>query len=78
MRTCWFTPWLYVIPALFVLAFFLIYPSLNTLFISFFGPASEKFVGFANYIYCFTNEVMLTSFRNNLLWVALFVPVTVF
>ena len=78
MRTRWFTPWIYVIPALFVLAFFLIYPSFNTVYISFFGPQSEKFVGFANYIYCFTNEVMLTAFRNNLLWVALFVPFTVF
>jgi len=64
MRTRWFTPWLYVIPALFVLMFFLV-------------PQSEKFVGFANYIYSFTNNVMLTAFRNNLLWVALFVPMTV-
>jgi len=73
----WFTPWLYVIPALFVLMFFLVYPSINTFIISFFGPQSEKFVGFANYIYSFTNNVMLTAFRNNLLWVALFVPMTV-
>jgi alpha-glucoside transport system permease protein len=58
--------------------FFLVYPSINTFIISFFGPQSEEFVGFANYIYTFTNEVMLTAFRNNLLWVALFVPVTVF
>lgn len=78
MRTHWLTPWLYVIPALFVLMFFLIYPSVNTFIISFFGPQSEKFVGFANYIYCFTNEVMLTAFRNNILWIALFVPITVF
>lgn len=78
MRTRWFTPWLYVIPALLVLLFFLIYPSINTFIISFFGPRSEKFVGLANYIYCFTNEIMLTAFRNNLLWIALFVPITVF
>jgi alpha-glucoside transport system permease protein len=78
MRTRWFTPWLYVIPALFVLMLFLIYPSINTFIISFFGPQTEKFVRFANYIYCFTNEVMLTAFRNNLLWIVLFVPLTVF
>jgi alpha-glucoside transport system permease protein len=58
--------------------FFLVYPSINTFIISFLGPQSEKFVGFANYIYCFTNEIMLTAFRNNLLWVAIFVPMTVF
>ncbi|MDD3655733.1 MAG: sugar ABC transporter permease [Atribacterota bacterium] len=78
MRTHWFTPWFYVIPALATLMFFLIYPSMHTLVISFFGPQSEKFVGLANYIYCFTNETMLSAFRNNLLWVALFVPMTVF
>jgi alpha-glucoside transport system permease protein len=78
MRTKWFTPWFYVIPALATLVFFLIYPSVNTLIISFFGPQSKEFVGFYNYIYCFTNETMLSAFRNNLLWVALFVPLTVF
>lgn len=78
MRTRWFTPWLYVIPALATLMFFLVYPSLNTLIISFFGPQSEKFVGWANYLYCFTNETMLSAFRNNLLWVIVFVPLTVF
>ena len=78
MRTHWFTPWLYVIPALATLMFFLVYPSLNTLIISFFGPQSEKFVGWANYLYCITNETMLSAFRNNLFWVILFVPLTVF
>lgn len=78
MRTHWFTPWLYVIPALATLMFFLVYPSLNTLIISFFGPQSEKFVGWANYLYCFTDETMLSAFRNNLFWVIVFVPLTVF
>ncbi|HOF03462.1 MAG TPA: sugar ABC transporter permease [Atribacterota bacterium] len=78
MRTHWFTPWLYVIPALATLMFFLVYPSLNTLIISFFGPQSEKFVGWTNYLYCFTDETMLSAFRNNLFWVILFVPLTVF
>ncbi len=78
MRTKWFTPWFYVIPALATLVFFLIYPSINTLIISFFGPQSKEFVGLSNYIYCFTNETMLSAFRNNLLWVVLFVPLTVF
>jgi len=31
-----------------------------------------------NYIYVFTNRVMLTAFRNNVLWVAVFTTVTVF
>ena len=72
------TPWLYISPAAFLLFFFLVYPSINTIYISFFNYNSEIFIGIKNYIYCFTNEIMLTSFRNNALWIALFVPLTVF
>jgi len=77
IRTKKITPWLYIIPAMFLLFFFLVYPSINTLYISFFNYNSEKFVGIQNYFYCFTNEIMLNSFRNNALWVILFVPLTV-
>ena len=72
------TPWLYISPAAFLLFFFLVYPSIKTIYISFFDYNSEKFIGIKNYIYCFTNETMLISFRNNALWIALFVPLTVF
>ena len=72
------TPWLYIAPATFLLFFFLVYPSINTVYISFFNYNSEKFIGLENYFYCFTNETMLTSFRNNALWIAFFVPLTVF
>ncbi len=77
IRTKKITPWLYIIPAMFLLFFFLVYPSINTLYISFFNYNSEKFLGIQNYFYCFTNEIMLNSFRNNALWVILFVPLTV-
>ena len=72
------TPWLYISPAAFLLFFFLVYPSINTIYISFFDYNSENFIGIKNYIYCFTNEIMLISFRNNALWIAVFVPLTVF
>ena len=71
------TPWLYIAPATFLLFFFLVYPSINTVYISFFNYNSEIFVGIKNYLYCFTNEIMLNSFRNNALWVIIFVPLTV-
>jgi len=71
------TPWLYISPAAFLLFFFLVYPSINTIYISFFDYNSEIFMGIKNYFYCFTNEIMLNSFRNNALWVILFVPLTV-
>ncbi|MEA1939720.1 MAG: sugar ABC transporter permease [Candidatus Caldatribacteriota bacterium] len=78
MRTKKITPWLYIGPAVSILFFFLVYPSINTIYISFLNYNSEKFVGIKNYIYCFTNEIMLTAFRNNTLWVIIFVPLTVF
>lgn len=77
VRTKKITPWLYIAPAVFLLLFFLVYPSINTLYISFFNYNSEIFMGIKNYLYCFTNEIMLNSFRNNALWVILFVPLTV-
>jgi len=78
MRTKKIIPWLYIGPAVSLLFFFLVYPSINTIYLSFLNYNSEKFVGIKNYIYCFTNETMLTSFRNNALWVIVFVPLRVF
>jgi len=78
MHTKKITPWLYIAPATFLLFFFLIYPLVNTIYISFLNYNSEKFVGIKNYLYCFTNEIMLTSFRNNSFWVIVFVPLAVF
>ncbi|MEA2021649.1 MAG: sugar ABC transporter permease [Candidatus Caldatribacteriota bacterium] len=78
MHTKKITPWLYIAPATFLLFFFLIYPLVNTIYISFLNYNSEKLVGIKNYLYCFTNEIMLTSFRNNAFWVIVFVPLAVF
>lgn len=77
MRTGRLTPWLYVSPVLFLLGLFLLYPSIETFRLSLFGPSSKNFVGFANYIYSFTNPVMVTAFRNNALWVVVFTTFTV-
>ena len=40
--------------------------------ISFLNRFSENFKGLANYIHVFTNRTMLTVFRSNALWVAIF------
>jgi len=78
MHTKQSTPWLYLGPALAVLVFFLIYPSINTIYLSFLDKNSEKFVGASNYVYAFTNRTMLTALRNNIFWVLIFTPLTVF
>jgi alpha-glucoside transport system permease protein len=61
-------PYVFVGPALAILAWFLAIPTLRTLWLSFFGPRSADFVGLDNYIFAFTDRVMLETFRNNLLW----------
>jgi alpha-glucoside transport system permease protein len=61
-------PYVFVGPALAILAWFLAIPTLRTLWLSFFGPRSANFVGLDNYIFAFTDRVMLETFRNNLLW----------
>jgi alpha-glucoside transport system permease protein len=70
-------PWLYILPTLLFLSFFLVYPSLRTIQLSFFDRRSVAFVGLENYIFAFTSRPMLISFRNNLIWLVLFTLVTV-
>jgi alpha-glucoside transport system permease protein len=62
-------PWIWIAPALLFLTVFLIYPTLNTLVLSFQDRGSNEFVGLANYEYFFTNSNTLESLRNSILWV---------
>lgn len=71
------TPWLYVAPTLLILSAYLVYPTLNTLYLSFFDKRSEHFVGLENYRWVFTASAMHVAFRNNLLWIVLFTGLTV-
>jgi alpha-glucoside transport system permease protein len=70
-------PWLYIGSALFFLTVYLIYPILNTAYISFLGKGSKEFTGLSNYWYVFTNADMLAALKNNLLWLVLFTSITV-
>ena len=70
-------PWLWIGPTLILLVAFLVYPSLNTIYLSFLGPNSKKYVGGANYVYFFTNANTLGSLRNNALWLVLLTSLTV-
>ncbi|MEM9980476.1 MAG: sugar ABC transporter permease, partial [Cyanobacteria bacterium P01_D01_bin.2] len=64
-------PWVYMGPAVLLLTAYLVLPSLQTLYISFFDSRSVEFVGFKNYGFALTNPDMLLAFRNNLLWLVL-------
>jgi alpha-glucoside transport system permease protein len=83
------TPWLYLVPALVVMATFIVYPGLNTLYLSLRNPENTDWAGatcragqpcwgvFENYRYALTSEIMRTAFVNNLTWIVLMVSGTV-
>ncbi len=82
-------PWLYLAPALLIMAIFIIVPTVNTIYLSFMNntgtasaatgcsPGSPCWGIFENFRYAFTSDDMLTALRNNALWLLLMVPVTV-
>jgi alpha-glucoside transport system permease protein len=67
-------PYVFVGPALVLLAVFLVYPVFNTILISLENRNSTEFVGLDNYRFVFTDENMLRSIRNTVGWLVL-VPV---
>jgi alpha-glucoside transport system permease protein len=61
-------PFVFVGPAIAILAWYLFIPAVRTLILSFQNDISNKWVGLSNYVFAFTDRVMLDAFRNNLLW----------
>ncbi|HEX6796114.1 MAG TPA: sugar ABC transporter permease [Ktedonobacterales bacterium] len=72
------TPWLWVAPAVFFAVVFLVYPVINTLWLSLQNDTSTSFVGLKNYAKIFTDASMLEVLRNNILWLVLGTAFTVF
>jgi alpha-glucoside transport system permease protein len=72
-------PWLWIIPALGFLGFFLVYPTIRTIIRSLFGKSelNQKFVGLDNYHWFFTNSDALSTLFNNVLWLLFFTGFTV-
>lgn len=62
-------PFLFVGPAMALLAFFLVYPAINTLVLSFQNADSDEFVGFDNFERIFTESQYQIGIRNSILWV---------
>jgi alpha-glucoside transport system permease protein len=61
-------PWLFLGPALFLLTLYLVYPVIQTIWLSFHDNAGDKFVGLNNYAWAFKDTQFRTSIYNNLLW----------
>lgn len=62
-------PWLWLAPAFAFLGVFLVYPTINTIILSFQNRFSTDWVGLANYQWFFGNADTLSSLKNNILWV---------
>jgi alpha-glucoside transport system permease protein len=62
-------PWLWIAPTLAFLFVFLIYPTINTIVLSFMDKFSRNFVGLDNYLWFFGDPSTLEALRNSVLWV---------
>jgi alpha-glucoside transport system permease protein len=83
------TPWMYLLPALIVMATFIVYPAFNTFYLSVRNNDNTGWAGtrcmagqpcwgiFENYRYALTSTIMQTAFLNNLKWILLMVSGTV-
>jgi alpha-glucoside transport system permease protein len=60
----------FLLPALFLLGIWIVYPTARTLVRSFFSDSGGRFVWFDNYEQLFTSDVLLTAIKNNAIWVA--------
>lgn len=70
---------LFVVPALIMVALFIVYPLVDTIRLSFFAwngiSATQEWVGVDNYIELLTNDPYFwTGVRNTLIWMAVSVP----
>ncbi len=61
-------PWLFVGPAVIILAAYLIYPVFNTFFRSFMDKTSTNFVGFKNYGWLMSDGKFHEAMLNQFLW----------
>jgi alpha-glucoside transport system permease protein len=64
-------PLLFVGPAMALLGFYLVYPAVNTLMLSFQDRRSRNFVGFDNFERIFTESQYQIGIRNSILWVVI-------
>ena len=61
-------PYIFIAPAVLILGWYLLIPTLRSFVLSFMDKTSTKFVWFDNYKYLFTDRSMLVSIRNTLIW----------
>jgi alpha-glucoside transport system permease protein len=62
-------PFAFAGPAMVLLGFYLVYPAVNTLILSFQNSRGDEFVGLDNFQRIFTEPTYLVSIRNSVIWV---------
>lgn len=61
-------PWLFLLPALILLALYLVYPLVWSIYLSVMDAGGQRFVGMNNYVWMVNDPKFLESMRNNILW----------
>jgi alpha-glucoside transport system permease protein len=59
----------FLLPALVLLAVWIVYPTISTIYRSFFDRSGDEFVGVDNYETLFSDDTLLTAIKNNFLWI---------
>ncbi len=60
----------FLAPAAILLAIWIVYPAIATIYRSFFDDTGSEFVGIDNYEEIVTTDLLLTAIKNNALWLA--------
>ena len=66
-------PYVFIGPVIVLIALFLVYPAVRTIYLSFFNATGTRFVGLDNFTALFGSGDFITVLLNNLLWI-LIVP----
>ena len=61
-------PWLFLLPALLLMAVYLVYPVIVSIYLSFMDASGDRFVGAENYIWLINDDKFRESMFNNLMW----------
>jgi alpha-glucoside transport system permease protein len=59
----------FLAPALVLLCVWIIYPTISTIYRSFFDASGDRYIGIDNYRTLFTDATLRTAIKNNVLWV---------
>lgn len=69
------TPWLFLAPGIFMFGLYVVWPILDSFWLSFFdwdGLGEKRWVGWGNYAELRTDPAFYTSLKNNVIWLVLY------